>query len=116
MKKLYLLLPIIWFASCTDDGPTNAPYIPQVENQWKDESDDSHTFNLNTDDEGLNRGLFSGFENFPDSSFQLIGFFINRDIEFNVSRNSGTYKFTGRIINENRMEFNSVLGKLVLIK
>lgn len=122
MKKLYVFLPIIWFASCTDDGPTNSTYIPQVENQWQDESDANHIFNLSTDDEGLNKGLFSGGEVYPDSNIDdnnpapIIGFYINRDIEFNISRPSGTYKFTGKIINENRMEFNSVFGKLVLVK
>jgi|GEM_PF-3565905 len=125
MKKLmplfvFVIAVAVIIASCEEDNPAGpAPYAPQFENQWHEENAADHTFQFNTDDDSLTRGIFTGAEDYPDSNFfdsHLAGFFINREIEFNVQRPSGTVKFKGSFVTDDKIELNSAVGSLILVR
>jgi hypothetical protein len=119
MKSYFTLLPVMLFMiiSCAEE--TTAPFVPQITNFWKTENDDTHTFVLSDQNSGTSKGTFTGSEDYADSSFfgsELSGNYNNRDIEFNVQRPTGTFRYYGTIKSENRMELNSAAGKIVIIK
>jgi hypothetical protein len=116
-KIAAFILLIVLFLSCAEE--TAAPYVPQITNFWKQQNDESHTFIFNDQNSGTSKGSFSGSEDYGDSTFfgsELSGVYNNRDIDFTIQRPTGAYRYYGKIVNDNRMELNSIKGKIVIFK
>ncbi len=123
MKKLKSIFPFILILislSCSENSNlTDAPYVPQIENIWHDKQNKEHTFSFSTSDENVSHGLFTGFEEYPDSNIfnsELYGVFTNRTIEFNVRRFEGEVKFKGTIQNDTTIDLTYRSGRITLIK
>jgi len=123
MKKLFFIITLatsLLSLSCAEDSSmVDTPYVPQIENIWHDKQNPGHTFSFSTSDENMSHGLFTGFEEYPDSNIfnsELYGVFTNRSIEFNVRRFEGEIKFKGTIQNDTTIDLTYRSGKITLIK
>ncbi len=112
----------IFIISCeqtNEPAGGGAEFIPSFQNSWQVQNSTNHTIFLDSDDVGLNSGIFYGTENDPGNNISdahLCGRFDNRSIEFNIRRPSGTVKFKGSFVTENRIEASSASESLVLIR
>ncbi len=123
-KNIFItVLTILLFAACEQSndptGGGDATFVPSFQNTWKVEGDSNHTIFLDSDDVGLNSGIFYGRENDPDNNISdadLCGRFDNAAVEFNIRRPLGTVKYKGSFINKDRIEAASPSGQLVLVR
>lgn len=119
---LIVVFAILLIAACeqtNDPAGGDATFVPSFQNTWKVEGDSNHTIFLDSDDVGLNSGIFYGLENDPDNNIadaDLCGRFDNAAVEFNIRRPLGTVKYKGSFINKDRIEANSPSGQLVLVR
>lgn len=120
--KFFFFVTMIFLISCeqtNDPAGGGSDFIPSFQNTWQVENSSNHTIFLDSDDVGLNSGIFYGDEDDPDNNINdahLCGRFDDRSVEFNIRRPSGTVKFKGSFVTENRIEASSHSETLVLIR
>ncbi|MBL1215693.1 MAG: hypothetical protein HND52_20165 [Ignavibacteriae bacterium] len=122
-NKLMIIIAVsILIISCEQTNePTGGDpqFIPSFQNTWQVQNSSNHTIFLDSDDIGLNSGIFYGEEDDPDNNINgahLCGRFDNRRVEFNIRRPGGTVKFKGSFVAEDKIEASSPTDSIVLIR
>ncbi len=118
-----IVLMLTATASCDSEGEGGGvgPII-LITNQWRNEADSDHRFDLDSPDDNRSEGAFIGEEERPVGDLvefnDLVGFWTDGRIQFTVSRPDGDVRYTGTFdeVNQKRLEFTSSLGPLVIIR
>jgi len=126
-KKIFLLISFSIFYSCNEEitNPGEAPYIPQVTNNWIDESDSSHIFSLNSNDDSLSFGIIDGNEtiiidtiNNNTDTFDLLGAFHNRKMFITINYSSlsadSSLRYEGSFLSDNRIQMFSSRDTIII--
>jgi len=118
-----LLACLAWatLVACEEVAPTqntDPPFLPTITNEWANVADTAnHKFNLNSDDDGEEKGTFTGDEQHPvQGPGNLAGAFVNEQIEFVVDRSQdGPTVFRGMFIDSSTIQLTSDLGEALTI-
>ena len=99
----------------SNDPQTPAPLVT-ISNFWTEVGNDTHTFDLSSNDDGKREGTFLGTETLPaGTSFDLEGSWSDGEIRFTVHRATDvTYTATVTADNQTHLTFHSTAGTLVI--
>jgi len=114
-----LLLLALGLAACSGDDEETPDPILTITNQWTDEADGDHYFDLVSGDDTRPAGTFTGTEIQPDqSTFDLTGSWARGEVQFVVDRDGGVaYTATFTEDNPTRLVFQSgTAGQLVITR
>lgn len=119
--KAGLLVAIVAAAGCSSGGADILGPLITLTNQWRDETNQNHTFQFNDNTGGTAQrsGTFTGNENTPaGQQYPLTGSWSsNGNIQFTVVRPSGSVTYNGTLTsNLNRISFTSSAGNLVVVR
>lgn len=94
------------------------PFLPTITNEWLNAADTAnHKFNLNSDDDGEEKGTFTGDEQHPvQGPGNLAGAFVNEQVEFVVDRSQdGPVVFRGMFVDSSTIQLTSNFGEALTI-
>lgn len=107
---------------CDSGGGGGIGPIILITNQWREEGNPDHRFDLNSLDDDRSEGAFTGVEELERNGVtefnNLAGFWSDGVIRFTIDRPEGPLRYTGEIDEDNvrRLEFTSSRGSLVIVR
>lgn len=108
-------------AGCDSAGDAVGAII-LITNQWREEGNPDHQFDLDSLDDERTEGAFTGQEILPLNGstefYDLAGFWKDGEIQFTVNRNGDRVRYHGEFDQPNakRLEFSSSAGDLVIVR
>jgi hypothetical protein len=98
-------------------GGSNDDFIPVISNIWHNVANDQHFFNLETAEDSVAEGSFTGTEEDAVLGTNAItGTWVHSKVEFTIARPSGDIKYSGRFTAKDTMKVASAVDALVIAK